>query len=135
MISLNCRCKYSSSYESEAKSSVVFIQGSRSCHPTSTVLRGFSSFSRAGSVQLDMEFTQAFVLFQFCLPRMHHLFTLLCLLVVVYKVSVLLLKRKAVLRSIDAFPGPPGHWLFGHVFQVTQLTSFQQRGNDDPNFV
>ncbi|KAK2844849.1 hypothetical protein Q5P01_011508 [Channa striata] len=52
--------------------------------------------------------------------HMHHLLALLCVAVVVYKLSVLLDKRKATLRDMAAFPGPPGHWLFGHVLQMKQ---------------
>nr|XP_046255878.1 cytochrome P450 4B1 [Scatophagus argus] len=55
---------------------------------------------------------------------MHHLFGLLCLVYVVYKLTVLLAQRRDNLRGYEAFPGPPGHWLFGHVFQ------FKQDGTD-----
>ncbi|XP_040899923.1 cytochrome P450 4B1 [Toxotes jaculatrix] len=71
-----------------------------------------------------MELTEAFVNFQLGWPRMHHLFALLCLAAVIYKLIVLVAKRKAQSRSVDAFPGPPGHWLFGHVLQ------FKQDGTD-----
>ncbi|XP_022619945.1 cytochrome P450 4B1 [Seriola dumerili] len=71
-----------------------------------------------------MELTEAFVIFQLGWPRMHHLFALLCVFAVVYKLTVLIAKRKATFRSIEAFPGPPGHWLFGHVLQ------FKQDGKD-----
>lgn len=57
-------------------------------------------------------------------PRMHHLFALLCLAAVVYKFTVLLVKRRAAFRSCEAFPGPPAHWLFGHVME------FKQDGTD-----
>ncbi|XP_023256862.1 cytochrome P450 4B1 [Seriola lalandi dorsalis] len=71
-----------------------------------------------------MELTEAFVIFQLGWPRMHHLFALLCVFAVVYKLTILIVKRKATFRSIEAFPGPPGHWLFGHVLQ------FKQDGKD-----
>ncbi|GAA6222989.1 cytochrome P450 4B1, partial [Lates japonicus] len=71
-----------------------------------------------------MGLTESFVTFQLGLPRMHHLFALLCLVAVVYKITVLLAKRRAYFRSIEAFPGPKGHWLFGHVLE------FKQDGTD-----
>uniref|UniRef100_A0A4W6DH24 aromatase n=1 Tax=Lates calcarifer TaxID=8187 RepID=A0A4W6DH24_LATCA len=71
-----------------------------------------------------MGLTETFVTFQLGLSRMHHLFALLCLVAVVYKITVLLAKRRAYFRSIEAFPGPKGHWLFGHVLE------FKQDGTD-----
>ncbi|XP_062254782.1 cytochrome P450 4B1-like [Platichthys flesus] len=67
-----------------------------------------------------MDFTEALVTW----PRMHHLFAVLCLVTVVYKLSLLLAKRKAGFSNTECFPGPPGHWLFGHVRQ------FKQDGKD-----
>ncbi|XP_070692277.1 cytochrome P450 4T8 [Pempheris klunzingeri] len=71
-----------------------------------------------------MELTEAFVNFQLGRPHMHHLFALLCLVAIVYKVTSLLVQRRNVFRNIETFPGPPGHWLFGHV------TEFKQDGMD-----
>ncbi|XP_017270737.1 cytochrome P450 4B1 [Kryptolebias marmoratus] len=68
-----------------------------------------------------MELTEAFLQLQ---PRWHYLFSALCLVVLVYKFSVFLVKRKAVLRSTEAFPGPPGNFLLGHVLE------FKQDGTD-----
>lgn len=28
------------------------------------------------------------------------------------------INRKKWLRALDQFPGPPGHWLLGHVVEV-----------------
>ncbi|XP_019948310.2 cytochrome P450 4T8 isoform X1 [Paralichthys olivaceus] len=67
-----------------------------------------------------MDFTEALA----TVPRVHHLLAVLCLVYVVYKLSVLLLKRKAAFRDTECFPGPPGHWLFGHVLE------FKQDGKD-----
>nr|XP_020445914.1 cytochrome P450 4B1-like [Monopterus albus] len=64
-----------------------------------------------------MQLTEAFV--SFCLGW-HHLFAVVCLVVVVYTLNTLFPKRKAALRSTEAFPGPPRHWLFGHVRQMKQ---------------
>lgn len=52
------------------------------------------------------------------LPPIHQLFALLCLVVVIYKFTNLLIEKRNLIRVFEAFPGPPGHWLFGHVFQV-----------------
>ncbi|XP_061676202.1 cytochrome P450 4B1 isoform X2 [Syngnathoides biaculeatus] len=53
-----------------------------------------------------------------------HSLVLLCLVAVVFKLVVLFLKRKDVVKNVEAFPGPPGHWFFGHVVQ------FKQDGTD-----
>ncbi|KAM9353624.1 cytochrome P450 4B1-like [Symphorus nematophorus] len=67
-----------------------------------------------------MELTEALLKLQLGWLRVHHLFALLCLVAVVYKLTTLLAKRRDDLRSFDAFPGPPAHWLFGHVFEFKQ---------------
>ncbi|XP_073342213.1 cytochrome P450 4T8 [Pagrus major] len=71
-----------------------------------------------------MEFTEALVKLQPCLPRMHHLFALLCVVAVVYKLTILLARQRDAIRNYACFPGPPSHWLFGHVFE------FKQDGTD-----
>ncbi|XP_039973213.1 cytochrome P450 4B1 [Xiphias gladius] len=76
-----------------------------------------------------MGLTEVFEKFQLGWLRMSHCFALLCLVAVVYKLTILLVKRKAALRSFEAFPGPPGHWLFGHVFE------FKQDGTDFDNIL
>ncbi|XP_068426099.1 cytochrome P450 4T8 [Clinocottus analis] len=57
-------------------------------------------------------------------PQTLHVLALLGLVAAVYKVSVLLAQRRHMLRSVEAFPGPRAHWLFGHVNQ------FKQDGED-----
>ncbi|XP_045900327.1 cytochrome P450 4B1 isoform X1 [Micropterus dolomieu] len=71
-----------------------------------------------------MELTEAFVNVQLEWLHMHHLFALLCLVAVVYKLNILLAKRRDAFRNFEIFPGPPGHWLFGHVLE------FKQDGED-----
>ncbi|XP_070767693.1 cytochrome P450 4T8 [Enoplosus armatus] len=71
-----------------------------------------------------MELTEAFTRFQLGWPQMHHLFALLCFITVVYKVNIFLVKRREAFRNTEVFPGPPGHWLFGHVLE------FKQDGED-----
>ncbi|XP_049902997.1 cytochrome P450 4B1 isoform X8 [Epinephelus moara] len=61
-----------------------------------------------------MESAEAFVKSQFGWPQMHHLFALICLVAVVYKVTILYLQRRHALLGTEDFPGPPAHWLFGH---------------------
>ncbi|XP_031145246.1 cytochrome P450 4B1 [Sander lucioperca] len=75
-----------------------------------------------------MESTEAFVTFQLGWPQMHHLFALLCLVAVV-KLTMLLAERRDAFRNFEAFPGPPAHWLFGHVKE------FKQDGTDLDKFV
>lgn len=65
-----------------------------------------------------MELTEAFVNVQLEWLHMHHLFALLCLVAVVHKLNILLAKRRDAFRNTEIFPGPPGHWLFGHVLEV-----------------
>jgi len=52
----------------------------------------------------------------------NHVFTLALLLCLVIVVKLLLMRRRGV-RTMESFPGPPAHWLFGHVSEVAkQLT-------------
>uniref|UniRef100_A0A672YFG8 aromatase n=1 Tax=Sphaeramia orbicularis TaxID=375764 RepID=A0A672YFG8_9TELE len=62
--------------------------------------------------------------FQPRFPHMHHLLAVLCLVAVVYKLTILLRKRRDAFRHMEPFPGPPAHWLFGHVLE------FKQDGED-----
>ncbi|XP_076592483.1 cytochrome P450 4B1-like isoform X8 [Chaetodon auriga] len=71
-----------------------------------------------------MGLNEDFVKLQSGWPRVHHLFALLCLAAVVYKLIVLLGKRRDAFRNYDVFPGPPSHWLFGHTKE------FKQDGTD-----
>lgn len=74
----------------------------------------------------EMKLTKAFAEFQLGWPHMHYVFAVLCLFVVVYKLTILLAKRREALRNFQAFGGPPPHWLFGHVLEVTVSTHSQQ---------
>ncbi|CAI5663565.1 unnamed protein product [Oreochromis niloticus] len=67
-----------------------------------------------------MKLTKALAEFQLGWPHMHYVFAVLCLFVVVYKLAVLFAKRKETLRNLEAFWGPPPHWLFGHVLEFKQ---------------
>ncbi|CAI5663567.1 unnamed protein product [Oreochromis niloticus] len=71
-----------------------------------------------------MKLTKAFAEFQLGWSHMHYVFAVLCLFVVVYKLTILLAKRREALRNFQAFWGPPPHWLFGHVLE------FKQDGTD-----
>ncbi|XP_070822236.1 cytochrome P450 4B1-like [Chaetodon trifascialis] len=71
-----------------------------------------------------MGLTEDFVKLQSGWPRVHHWFALVCLAAVVYKLTVLLGKRRAAFLKYDVFPGPPSHWLFGHTKE------FKQDGTD-----
>ncbi|XP_071373257.1 cytochrome P450 4B1-like [Centroberyx affinis] len=57
------------------------------------------------------------------LPGMH-LFALVCLVAVVFKLTALIIKKRQWLRNLEPFPGPPGHWLLGNVQE------FKQDGTD-----
>ena len=66
-----------------------------------------------------MMLAEALVTFQWGWPHMHHLFALLCLVAVVYKLIIAFGKRRDVFRHFERFSGPPGHWLLGHVLEVS----------------
>lgn len=74
-------------------------------------------FPDTGTVR--MELTKALLelrsvgFYQVC-----QLFTLLCLVAISYKVTILLAKRRKMMSTLEVFPGPPGHWLFGHILEV-----------------
>lgn len=87
-------------------------------HPAGSLPPSLPSGPVTGTA--DMEFTDIFVKLQPCWPRMHHLFALLCLVAVVYKMTILFAKQRDAIRNFAAFPSPPSHWLFGHVFEVMQ---------------
>ncbi|GAA6112044.1 cytochrome P450 4A6-like [Tachysurus ichikawai] len=56
--------------------------------------------------------------------RLSHVFLAVC---IIYISAVLIkwsIKRKQRMRDLEQFPGPPGHWLLGHI------TQFQQDGTD-----
>ncbi|XP_049440288.1 cytochrome P450 4A4-like isoform X2 [Epinephelus fuscoguttatus] len=65
-------------------------------------------------------------------PHMLHLFALICLVAVVYKVTILYLQRRHALRGTEDFPGPLAHWLFGHFNALkrneTELVQFVEWG-------
>ncbi|XP_063342717.1 cytochrome P450 4B1-like [Pelmatolapia mariae] len=71
-----------------------------------------------------MKLTKAFAEFQLGWPHMHYVFAVLCVFVVVYKLTIVLGKRREALRNFEAFLGPPPHWLFGHILE------FKQDGTD-----
>ncbi|XP_068611355.1 cytochrome P450 4T8 [Brachionichthys hirsutus] len=53
-------------------------------------------------------------------PGMPHLFALLCLVAVVYKIIFAFAQKRDLMRKFEAFPGPPANWLFGNVLQIKQ---------------
>lgn len=66
-----------------------------------------------------MELTKAFMeLRPAGLPPLYQLFALVCLVTIIYKLTAILAKRSDMLRHFKAFPGPPGHWFFGHSLKV-----------------
>jgi hypothetical protein len=50
--------------------------------------------------------------------RIHHLVAIFSLVYVILKISKLIVKRNEWIRALETFPGPPKHWLFGHVREV-----------------
>lgn len=66
-----------------------------------------------------MELTKAFMeLRPAGLAPLYQLFALVCLVTIIYKVTAFLAQRSDMMRHFKAFPGPPGHWFFGHSLKV-----------------
>lgn len=66
-----------------------------------------------------MELTKAFMeLRPAGLPPLYQLFAAVCLVTIIYKITAILAKRSDMMRHFKAFPGPPGHWFFGHSLKV-----------------
>lgn len=54
-------------------------------------------------------------------PPLHQLFAVVCLVFVIYKFITLVALRQKLLQDFETFIGPPGHWLFGHTFEVLEF--------------
>lgn len=66
-----------------------------------------------------MEITKSFMeLRPAGLPPLYQLFAAVCLVAIIYKITAILAKRSDMMRHFKAFPGPPGHWFFGHSLKV-----------------
>lgn len=68
-----------------------------------------------------MELTNPLTLNFVSVSQIYQLFALLCLTAVIYKFVTLFVKGRNLHRDFKDFPGPPAHWLFGHVFAVGYL--------------
>ncbi|XP_078074601.1 cytochrome P450 4T8 [Mustelus asterias] len=59
-----------------------------------------------------------------CFPvelcRLFHLIAVFCLVLVLVKAAKLFRRRWEMLGAMKPFPGPPAHWLFGHVLEFPQ---------------
>ncbi|RXM30786.1 Cytochrome P450 4B1 [Acipenser ruthenus] len=64
------------------------------------------------------------VSFPFDVYRVYHLIAVFCLVTLVLKITKLFIRRKQSIKVLEAFPGPPPHWLYGHVHE------FHQDGTD-----
>nr|AGN04302.1 cytochrome P450 [Oryzias melastigma] len=71
---------------------------------------------------------EALLGFQLTWLHIHVAFGAFCFIVTVYKLSLLTATRKSLLRHIEAFPGPPANWLFGHVLELKQDGTDLARG-------
>ncbi|XP_048881825.1 cytochrome P450 4B1 isoform X2 [Brienomyrus brachyistius] len=52
--------------------------------------------------------------------RVWHLACVFCLVAIAFKLAKLLVKRREFVRVLQPFPGPPKHWLYGHVHEFPQ---------------
>lgn len=64
-----------------------------------------------------MEITKALV--ELSWSHLPQLLALFCLAVVLYKLTALLMLKRVMIRNFELFPGPPGHWLFGNILEVS----------------
>ncbi|XP_028667984.1 cytochrome P450 4A6-like [Erpetoichthys calabaricus] len=56
--------------------------------------------------------------------RLFHLIAVFCLVAILLKITRLFLRRRRAIEILKQFPGPPMHWLYGHVHE------FKQDGTD-----
>ncbi|KAJ0066494.1 hypothetical protein NL108_013977 [Boleophthalmus pectinirostris] len=65
-----------------------------------------------------------------------HLFALLCFVAMLFKLTVLVIRRRNTFKKMEPFPGPPPHWLFGNVLELkqdgTSLDTMQEWGKNYP---
>uniref|UniRef100_A0A6J0UR60 Cytochrome P450 4B1-like n=1 Tax=Pogona vitticeps TaxID=103695 RepID=A0A6J0UR60_9SAUR len=52
------------------------------------------------------------------LSRLWHLAGVFCLTCLLIKAIQLRRRRQELLKTLSSFPGPPAHWLYGHIFQL-----------------
>lgn len=77
----------------------------------------FVTFRKEGSAAMGL--TKALLALQSAgFPPLHQLFALVCLVFVIYKFITLVALQQKLLQDFETFIGPPGHWLFGHTFEV-----------------
>ncbi|XP_041126884.1 cytochrome P450 4B1-like [Polyodon spathula] len=69
------------------------------------------------------------VSFAFDIHRVCHLIAAFCLVNLVLKVTKLFISRKQSIKALEAFPGPPRHWLYGHEHE------FHQDGTDFDKYI
>ena len=60
---------------------------------------------------------------QFYLDPIHfqYIIAFIALVYIVPKVTHLVVRRYEGIRVLESFPGPPAHWLFGHVREVSRF--------------
>uniref|UniRef100_A0A8D0DZ82 Cytochrome P450 n=1 Tax=Salvator merianae TaxID=96440 RepID=A0A8D0DZ82_SALMN len=54
--------------------------------------------------------------------RIWHLVAVFCLTCVLIKVIQLHRRRQELLKALGKFPGPPAHWLYGNLFEISPIT-------------
>uniref|UniRef100_A0A8C6ZST3 Cytochrome P450 4B1 n=1 Tax=Nothoprocta perdicaria TaxID=30464 RepID=A0A8C6ZST3_NOTPE len=67
--------------------------------------------------------------------RVLHLAAVFCLTCVLLKGIQLLHRRRELLRAFAKFPGPPTHWLFGHVHEVGEELDLPPRGGEGDKYL
>ncbi|XP_048353220.1 cytochrome P450 4B1-like [Sphaerodactylus townsendi] len=55
--------------------------------------------------------------------RIWHLFFVFCLTWMLIKIIQLYRQRQELLKTMSSFPGPPAHWLYGHIRELLPMSS------------
>ncbi|KAH0618646.1 hypothetical protein JD844_018035 [Phrynosoma platyrhinos] len=57
------------------------------------------------------------------LTRLWHLVAVFCLTCLLLKALQLHRRRQELLKALGSFPGPPTHWLYGHIFELSSIST------------
>ncbi|XP_070601921.1 cytochrome P450 4B1-like [Erythrolamprus reginae] len=61
------------------------------------------------------------------LSRVWHLIAVFCLTCVLIKIIQLHRRRQALLKTLDSFAGPPPHWLYGHLAELSPISAVYRK--------
>ncbi|XP_013931806.1 PREDICTED: cytochrome P450 4B1 [Thamnophis sirtalis] len=61
------------------------------------------------------------------LSRVWHLVAVFCLTYVLIKIIRLHRRRQALLKALDSFAGPPSHWFYGHLLELSPISAVYRK--------